>query len=37
MDVTTLLFGTGHIVSRKAVEASGGKYDTKPPAQCGPY
>ena len=34
---TTLLFGTGRIVSRKAVESVGGKYDTKPPAQCGPY
>jgi len=34
---TTLLFGSGRIVSRKAVESVGGKYETKPPAQCGPY
>ena len=32
-----LVFGSGRIVSRKAVEAVGGKFDTKPPAQCGRY
>ncbi len=32
-----LVFGSGRIVSRKAVEAAGGKFDTKPPAQCGRY
>lgn len=32
-----LVFGSGRIVSKKAVEAAGGKFDTKPPAQCGRY
>jgi peptide/nickel transport system substrate-binding protein len=32
-----LVFGSGKIVSRKAVEAAGGRFDTKPPAQCGRY
>ena len=32
-----MVFGSGNIVSRKAVEAAGGKFDTKPPAQCGRY
>lgn len=32
-----LVFGSGKIVSRKAVEAVGGRFDTKPPAQCGRY
>jgi peptide/nickel transport system substrate-binding protein len=32
-----LVFGSGRIVSRKAVEAAGGRFDTKPPAQCGRY
>lgn len=32
-----LVFGSGRIVSRKAVEAAGGKFDTKPPAQAGRY
>jgi peptide/nickel transport system substrate-binding protein len=34
---TTLLFGSGCIVSRKAVEAAGGKFETTVPAQCGRY
>jgi peptide/nickel transport system substrate-binding protein len=32
-----LVFGSGRIVSRKAVEAAGGRFDTKPPAECGRY
>ena len=32
-----MVFGSGKVVSRKALEASGGKFDTKPPAQCGRY
>lgn len=32
-----LVFGSGKIVSRKAVEAMGGRFDTKPPAQSGRY
>jgi peptide/nickel transport system substrate-binding protein len=32
-----LVFGSGRIVSRKAVDKAGGKFDTKPPAQCGRY
>src|SRR3712207_5096422 len=32
-----LVFGSGRIVSRKAVEAAGGRFDTAPPAQCGRY
>jgi peptide/nickel transport system substrate-binding protein len=32
-----LVFGSGKVVSRKAVEAAGGRFDTKPPAQCGRY
>lgn len=32
-----LVFGSGKIVSRKAVEAAGGRFDTKPPAQSGRY
>jgi peptide/nickel transport system substrate-binding protein len=32
-----LVFGSGRIVSRKAVEAAGGKFETRPPAQCGRY
>jgi peptide/nickel transport system substrate-binding protein len=32
-----LVFGSGRIISKKAVEAAGGKFDTKPPAQCGRY
>lgn len=32
-----LVFGSGRIVSRKAVEAAGGRFDTKPPAQSGRY
>lgn len=34
---TTLTFGSGNIVSKAAVEAAGGRFDTKPPAQCGRY
>ncbi len=34
---TTLPFGSGNIVSKAAVEKAGGKFDTKPPAQCGRY
>jgi peptide/nickel transport system substrate-binding protein len=32
-----LVFGSGRIISRKATEAAGGKFETKPPAQCGRY
>jgi peptide/nickel transport system substrate-binding protein len=32
-----LVFGSGRIVSRKAVEAAGGRFETNPPAQCGRY
>src|SRR5918992_4853208 len=32
-----LVFGSGRIVSRKALEAAGGKFETSPPAQCGRY
>ncbi len=32
-----LVYGSGRIVSKKAVEAAGGKFDTKPPAQSGRY
>ncbi|MGE0210284.1 MAG: ABC transporter substrate-binding protein [Parvibaculaceae bacterium] len=34
---TSLTFGSGNIVSKAAVEKAGGKFDTKPPAQCGRY
>jgi peptide/nickel transport system substrate-binding protein len=34
---TALPWYGGHIVCKKAVEAAGGKYTTKFPAQCGPY
>jgi peptide/nickel transport system substrate-binding protein len=34
---TTLPWGTGHILSRKAVEAVGGSFSTQPPATSGPY
>jgi peptide/nickel transport system substrate-binding protein len=32
-----LVFGSGKIISRKATEAAGGKFETKPPAQAGRY
>lgn len=32
-----LVFGSGRIVSKKALEAAGGRIDTSPPAQCGRY
>jgi peptide/nickel transport system substrate-binding protein len=32
-----LVFGSGRVISRKATEAAGGKFETKPPAQCGRY
>ena len=32
-----LVFGSGRIVPRKAVEAAGGKFETKVPAQAGRY
>jgi peptide/nickel transport system substrate-binding protein len=32
-----LVFGSGRIVSRKALEAAGGRFETSPPAQCGRY
>jgi peptide/nickel transport system substrate-binding protein len=34
---STLPTGSGLIMSRKAVEAAGGKFDTKVPASSGPY
>ncbi|NQV43386.1 MAG: hypothetical protein HQ501_00675, partial [Rhodospirillales bacterium] len=34
---TTLASGTGIILSKKAMEAAGGKYTTEIPATCGPY
>lgn len=34
---TTMPFGSGNIVSKKAVEAVGGRFEAKPPAQCGRY
>jgi len=34
---TSMTFGSGNIVSKAAVEKAGGKFDTKPPAQCGRY
>jgi peptide/nickel transport system substrate-binding protein len=32
-----LVFGSGRVISRKAVEAAGGRFETQPPAQCGRY
>ncbi|MCC6306631.1 MAG: peptide ABC transporter substrate-binding protein [Rhodobacteraceae bacterium] len=32
-----LVFGSGRILSRAAVTAAGGRFDTRPPAQCGRY
>ena len=32
-----LVFGSGRVISRKATEAAGGRFETKPPAQCGRY
>jgi len=34
---TSLPFGSGLIVSKAAVEKAGGKFETRPPAQCGRY
>lgn len=34
---TSMPFGSGLIISKKAVEQAGGRFDAKPPAQCGRY
>ena len=34
---TTMPFGSGNIICKKAVEAVGGRFETSPPAQCGRY